>query len=200
MPVTITPVAKKIAGINYPIDHETFPNDCENVACTKIEGRYRPGSWIIVVQEFDCDEEEFYFTEQYACLDCQEKCKKSFNGLRVKEKKEAEPVLKKETQVKANIAVSKLLTWVMKPKPKIEEKKPIIISAPMKLVPKRPMEKRTAEITAENEKSKPWIKRERKPRSPSPIRPKNDRDAIPWAKVERVKELTKEEYEELVRQ
>jgi hypothetical protein len=134
-------------------------------------------------------------------LECQEKCKKSFNGLRVKEKKEAEPVLKKETQVKANIVVSKLLTWVMKPKPKIiEEKKPITISAPMKPVPKRQMEKRTAEIMAESEKSKPWIKQERKPWSPSPIRPKNDRNAIPWAKVERVKELTKEEYEELVRQ
>jgi hypothetical protein len=97
-------------------------------------------------------------------LECQEKCKKSWNGLRVKEKKEAEPVQKKETQVKANIAVSKPLTWVMKPKPKVtEEKKPIIISAPMKLVPKRPMEKRTAKVMAESEKSKPWIKRERKP-------------------------------------
>jgi hypothetical protein len=134
-------------------------------------------------------------------LECQEKCKKSFNSLRVKEKKEAEPVLKKETQVKANIAVSKPLTWVMKPKPKItEEKKPIIILAPMKLVPKRPMEKRTAKIMTEGKKSKPWIKRERKPRSPSLIRPKNDQDAIPWSKVEHVKELTKEEYEELVKQ
>jgi hypothetical protein len=58
MLVTVTPVAKPVAGIDFPVNHETFPNDCESVGCKKIEGWYRPRSWVLITNEYDKDEEE----------------------------------------------------------------------------------------------------------------------------------------------
>ena len=83
MPFTILLVAKKVLGIDFPIDHETYPEDCKNVACTKIEGRYRPRSWILVTQRWDNSEEDFMEVENYTCIECAERNKRSFNGERI---------------------------------------------------------------------------------------------------------------------
>jgi DNA-binding transcriptional MerR regulator len=179
MPVTVTPVAKPVAGIDFPVNHETFPNDCESVGCTKIEGRYRPGSWVLITNEYDEYEEENFEIENFVCTECSEKCKRSFNGQKVLKRKEVMPVLKEKVLIKGDIAVSKPLTWVMRPKkevPKVEQTIPIrIISAPMKKVPVRPMEKKTAQIQAVTER----VIQEKKPRInyPPVVQAKNDRNA-----------------------
>jgi hypothetical protein len=176
MPVTVTPVAKPVAGIDFPVNHETFPNDCESVGCTKIEGRYRPGSWVLITNEYDEYEEENFEVENFVCTECSEKCKRSFNGQKVLKRKEVMPVLKERALIKGDIAVSKPLAWVMRPKkevPKVEQTIPIrIISAPMKKVPVRPMEKKTAQIQAvTNHVKKPRID------YPLVVQAKNDRNA-----------------------
>jgi hypothetical protein len=109
MPVTVTPVAKPVAGIDFPVNHETFPNDCESVGCTKIEGRYRPGSWVLITNEYDEYEEENFEVENFVCTECSKKCKRSFNGQRVLNRKEVTLVLKEKALIKGDIAVSKLL-------------------------------------------------------------------------------------------
>ena len=68
IPVVITPVAKKVPGMDFPINHETYPNDCKNVTCTKIEERYRPRSWVVITNEWDDSEEEFTEMESYIVL------------------------------------------------------------------------------------------------------------------------------------
>jgi YesN/AraC family two-component response regulator len=89
------------------------------------------------------------------------------------------PVLKEKVLIKGDIAVSKPLAWVMRPKkevPKVEQTIPIrIISAPMKKVPVRPMEKKTAQIQAVSQ----WMIPEKKPRInyPPVVQAKNDRNA-----------------------
>jgi hypothetical protein len=105
MPVTVTPVAKPVAGIDFPVNHETFPNDCESVGCTKIEGRYRPRSWVLITNEYDEYEEENFEIEYFVCTECNEKCKRSFNGQRVLRRKEVMPVLKERALIKGDIAV-----------------------------------------------------------------------------------------------
>ena len=119
MPVMVTPLTKPIPGINFPIDHNTYPNDCENAACKKLGGHYRPGSWVIITQEFDESKEEFFENENYVCAECAEGAKKSFMGNKILRRHEVEPVLKNVTPPKAEIAVSKPLAWVMKPKKEI---------------------------------------------------------------------------------
>jgi hypothetical protein len=190
MPVTVTPVAKPVAGIDFPVNHETFPNDCESVGCTKIEGRYRPGSWVLITNEYNEYEEENFEVENFVCIKCNEKCKRSFNGQKVLKRKEVMPVLKEKVLIKGNIAVSKPLAWVMRPKkevPKVEQTIPIrIISAPMKKVPVRPMEKKTAKIQAVSEWVRPSVTQEDRLHVASPktqinyplvVQAKNDRNA-----------------------
>jgi hypothetical protein len=179
MPVTVTPVAKPVAGIDFPVNHETFPNDCESVGCTKIEGRYRPGSWVLITNEYDEYKEENFEVENFVCTECSEKCKRSFNGQKVLRRKEVIPVLKERVLIKGDIAVSKPLAWVMRPKKevlKMEQTIPIrIISAPIKKVPVRPMEKKTAQIQAVTER----VIKEKKTRInyPPVVQMKNDRNA-----------------------
>jgi hypothetical protein len=178
MPVTVTPVAKPVAGIDFPVNHEMFPNNCEGIGCKKIEGRYRPGSWVLITNEYDEDEEENFEIENFVCTECSEKCKRSFNGQKVLKRKEVTPVLKEKVLIKGDVAVSKPLAWIMRPKkevPKMEQTMLIrIISAPMKKVPVRPMEKKTAQIQAVSEKIQ-----EKKPRINYPlvVQAKNDRNA-----------------------
>jgi hypothetical protein len=177
MPVTVTPVAKPVAGIDFPVNHETFPNDCESVGCKKIEGRYRPGSWVLITNEYNEDEEENFEIENFVCTECSEKCKRSFNGQKVLKRKEVMPVLKEKVLIKGDIAVSKPLAWVMRPKkvPKVEQMIPIrIILAPMKKVPVRPMEKKTAQIQAVSNR----VIQEKKSRInyPPVVQAKNDRN------------------------
>jgi hypothetical protein len=189
MPVTVTPVAKPVAGIDFPVNHEMFPNDCESVGCTKIEGRYRPGSWVLITNEYDKYEEENFEVENFVCTECNGKCKRSFNGQKVLKRKEVMPVLKERALIKGDIAVSKPLAWVMRPKkevPKMEQTIPIrIISAPMKKVPMRPMEKKTAKIQAVSEWVRPSVTQEDRLRVASPktrinyppvVQAKNDRN------------------------
>jgi hypothetical protein len=89
------------------------------------------------------------------------------------------PVLKERVQTKGDVAVSKPLAWVMRPKkevPKVEQTMPIrIISAPMKKVPVRPMEKKTAKIEAVVQQ----MIQEKKIRinHPPKVQAKNDRNA-----------------------
>jgi hypothetical protein len=179
MLVTVTPVAKPVAGIDFPVNHETFPNDCESIGCTKIEGRYRPGSWVLITNEYDEYEEENFEIENFVCIECNKKCKRSFNGQRVLKRKEVMPVLKEKTLIKVDIAVSKPLAWVMRPKkevPKVEQMILIrIISAPMKKVPVRPMEKKTMQI----EEVAKRVIQEKKTRInyPPVVQTKNDRNA-----------------------
>ena len=128
MPATILPVVKKILGIDFPIDHETYPEDCENVACTKIEGRYRPGSWILVTQRWDDSEHDFMEVENYACIECAKRAKRSFNSERIIRRREVLPTAMicrgvKYLEEKTVVAVSKPLTWEMKPKEKTYEEK-----------------------------------------------------------------------------
>jgi hypothetical protein len=169
-----------VAGIDFPVNHETFPNDCESVGCTKIEGQYRPGSWVLITNEYNEYEEENFEVENFVCTECSEKCKRSFNRQKVLNRKEVMPVLKEKVLIKGDIAVSKPLAWVMRPKkevPKVEQTIPIrIISAPMKKVPaRRPMEKKTAQIKAVTER----VIQEKKPRInyPPVVQAKNDRNA-----------------------
>ena len=119
MPVTVTPLAKPIPGIDFPVDHDTYPNDCENAACTKIGGRYRPGSWVIITQEFDEFKDEFFETENYVCTECASGAKKSFMGYKILRRHEVEMVLKSAAPVKAEVAVSKPLTWAVRPKKEV---------------------------------------------------------------------------------
>jgi hypothetical protein len=173
MPVTVTPVAKPVAGIDFPVNHETFPNDCESVGCTKIEGRYRPGSWVLITNEYDEYEQENFEVENFVCTECSKKCKRSFNGQKVLKRKEVMPVLKEKALIKGDIAVSKPLAWVMRP---MEQTIPIrIILAPMKKVPVRPMEKKTAQIQVVTER----VIQEKKPQInyPPVVQAKNDRNA-----------------------
>ena len=149
MPVTVTPLTKPIPGIDFPIDHDTYPNDCENTACKKLGGRYRPASWVIITREFDKSKEEFFENENYVCTECTEGAKKSFMGNKILRKHEVEPVLKSVAPPKAEIAVSKPLTWAMKPKkevPKTEQTIPIKISVPKAKVPERPKDKKLAKV------------------------------------------------------
>ena len=134
MPVTVTPLTKPIPGIDFPVNHNTYPNDCENMACKKLGSRYRPGSWVIITQEFDESEEEFFENKNYVCTECAEGAKKSFMGNKILRRHEVELVLKNVAPPKAEIAVSKLLTWAMKPKkeiPRVEQTMPIKIAAPI---------------------------------------------------------------------
>ena len=96
MPVILTPIQKKVPGMDFPINHKTYPNDCENAACTKMGVRYRPGSWVIITAKWDNGEEEFTKMESYICVECSERNKKSFNGSRILRKKEVELVLKEK--------------------------------------------------------------------------------------------------------
>ena len=82
-----------VLGINFPVNHDTYPNDCENTACTKIGDRYRPGSWIIMIQDYDEGDKDFFEVEYYACMECVERSKRSFLGYRLLGKHKAEPVL-----------------------------------------------------------------------------------------------------------
>ena len=169
MPVTVTPLTKPIPGIDFPVDHNTYPNNCENVACKKLGGRYQPGSWVIITQEFDESKEEFFENENYVCTECAEGAKKSFMGNKILRRHEVEPVLKNTAPPKAEIAVSKLLTWVMKPKkevPRMKQTVPIKISAPKVKVPERPKDKKLPRVP-----EKPEVqKKEKRTKTPSPVR------------------------------
>ena len=118
MPVVITPVAKKVPGMDFPINHKTYPNNCENIACTKVEGRYRPGSWVVITDEWDDSEHEFTEFENFVCVECNERNKKSLNGSRIQRRYEAEPVLTEKEPTRVAMATSKPLAWVKRtPKP-----------------------------------------------------------------------------------
>jgi hypothetical protein len=136
-------------------------------------------SWVLITNEYDEYEEENFEIENFVCIECSEKCKRSFNRQKVLRRKEVMPVLKEKALIKGDIAVSKPLTWVMRPKkevPKVEQTIPIrIISAPIKKVPMRPMEKKTAQIQAVTER----VIQEKKPRInyPPVVQTKNDRNA-----------------------
>ena len=54
-----------VLGIDFPANHETYPHDCENTACMKISGQYRPGLWVITTQNFDED-------DYHICTECVE--------------------------------------------------------------------------------------------------------------------------------
>ena len=77
MPVVITLVTKKVLGMDFPINHKTYPNDCENVACTKIGNRYRPGSWVIITNKWDDSEHEFTEFENFYVQNAMKKIRKA---------------------------------------------------------------------------------------------------------------------------
>ena len=191
MPVMVTPLTKPIPGIDFPIDHDTYPNDCENAACTKLGGRYRPGSWVIITQEFDESEEEFLANENYVCAECTEGAKKSFMGNKILRRHEVEPVLKNMAPPKAEIVVSKLLAWVMRPKkeiPQMEQTVLIKISAPKAKVPERPEDKKSPKVPERPEVQK----KEKRTKMPNPVRAQNDRNAANprpgsvWQTIDRI--------------
>ena len=107
------PILRKLVpGMDFPVNHETYPNDCENVTCTKIGNRYRPGSWVIITNEWDDSESEFTEFENFVCTECNERNKKSLNRSWIQRRYKAELVLKKEEPVHVAMATSKPLAWV----------------------------------------------------------------------------------------
>ena len=78
-------------------------------------------------------------------------------GNKILRRHEVELVLKKVTPPKAEVAVSKLLTWVMKPKkeiPKMEQTIPINFLAPKAKVPERPKDKKLPEVPKKEKRTK----------------------------------------------
>ena len=85
-------------------------------------------------------------------------------------------MLKSAAPIKTEIAVSKPLTWVMRPKkevPQMEQTMPIKILAPKIKVLERPKDKKLPKVP-----EKPEVpKREKRTKTPSPTRARNDRNA-----------------------
>ena len=203
MPVKIIPVPQPIPGIDFPVDHDSYPNNCENVACTKVDGRYQPGTWVIITNEFDEAEEEFIPQEYHVCDTCNDKAKKSFNGMRIFSRRPTEPILKKvmaAVHARIDVATSAPLTWVKKPKQEKKEQKSFMeeikvkISQPKPLglpkpqphrLPKIPKEPRVPEdLVLHREK---WAK--------------NDRNAAnPRLRPQIRQQMTRKEYDELLHQ
>ena len=136
---------------------------------------------MIITQEFDEFEDEFFETENYVCAECANGAKRSFMGYKILRRHEVELVLKSTAPAKAEIAVSKLLTWAIRPKkevPKTEQTMPIKISAPKAKVPERPKEKKLQRVPARpevpkepkkiSEKVRPMVTKETRPRVVSP--------------------------------
>ena len=203
MPVEIIPAPQPIPGIDFPVDHDTYPNDCENVACTKVDGRYRPGTWVIITNEFDEIEEEFIPEEYHVCDTCNDKAKKSFNGMKIFSRRRAEPILKKvmaAVHARVDIAMSTPLTWVKKPKQEKKEEKSFMdeikvkISQPKPLGLPKPQPHRLPKIPKEPQAPKELILRREK-------RTKNDRNAAnPQPRPQIRQQMTRKEYDELLRQ
>ena len=124
---------------------------------------------MIITQEFDESEEEFFENENYVCAECAEGAKKSFMENKILRRHEVEPVLRKAAPPKAETAVSKLLAWVMRPKrevPQMEQTVPIKISAPKVKVPERPQNKKSTKVLERPEVQK----KEKRTKTPSPVR------------------------------
>ncbi|KAF8641367.1 hypothetical protein AX14_009902 [Amanita brunnescens Koide BX004] len=203
MPVEIIPAPQPIPGINFPVDHDTYPNDCENVACTKVDGRYRPGTWVIITNEFDEIEEEFIPEEYHVCDTCNDKAKKSFNGMKIFSRRQAEPILKKvvaAVHARIDVATSTPLTWVKKPKQEKKEEKSFMdeikvkISQPKPMGLPKPQPHRLPKIPKEPRAPKELVLRKEE-------RTKNDRNAAnPRPKPQIRQQMTRKEYDELLRQ
>jgi hypothetical protein len=109
----------------------------------------------------------------------QRKMQKKFQWTKGPKQKGSDASTKEKVLIKGDVVVSKPLAWVMRPKkevPKVEQMIPIrIISAPIKKVPMRPMEKNTAKIQAVTDRviqeKKPWIN------YPPVVQAKNDKNA-----------------------
>ena len=130
---------------------------------------------MIITQEFDEFEDEFFETENYVCTECASGAKKSFMGYKILRRHEIEPVLKSVAPAKAEIAVSKPLTWAVRPKkevPRTEQTVPIKISAPKVKVPVRPQNKKLPEVP-----ERPKVQKKERTKTPSPERARNDRNA-----------------------
>ena len=203
MPVEIIPAPQPIPGIDFPVDHDTYPNDCENVACTKVDGRYRPGTWVIITNEFDEIEEEFIPEEYHVCDTCNDKAKKSFNGMKIFSRRQAEPILKKvmaAVHARIDVAMSTPLTWVRKPKQEKKEEKSFMeeikvkISQPKPLGLPKPQPHRLPKIPKEPRAPKDLVLRKEK-------RTKNDRNAAnPRPRPQIRQQMTRKEYDKLLRQ
>ena len=201
MPVEIILAPQPIPGIDFPVDHDTYPNDCENVACTKVDSRYPPGTWVIITNEFDEVEEEFILQEYHVCTTCNEKAKKNFNGMKIFSRRQAKPILKKviaAVHARIDVATSEPLTWVKKPKQEKKEEKSFMdeikvkISSPKPMGLPKPQPHRLPKIQKE-----PWALKElvlhREKRT------KNDRNvANLWPKLQIRQQMTRKEYDELL--
>ena len=201
MPVEIIPAPQPIPGIDFPVNHDTYPNDCENVACTKMDGCYRPGTWVIITNEFDKAEEEFIPQEYHVCTTCNEKAKKSFNGMKIFSRRQAEPILKKvmaAVQTRIDVAMSVPLTWVKKPKTEKKEQKSVMdeikvkISSPKPLRLPKPQPHRLQKEQKEPRAPKNLVLRKEK-------RMKNDRNAAnPRPRLQIRQQMMRKEYDELL--
>ena len=203
MPVEIIPAPQPTPGINFPVDHDTYPNDCENVACTKVDGRYQPGTWVIITNEFDETEEEFIPQEYHVCDTCNDKAKKSFNEMKIFSRRKAEPILKKvraAVHARIDVATSTPLTWERKPKKEMKEEKSFMeeikvkISQPKPLGLPRPQPHWLPKIPKEPRAPKDLVLRREK-------RMKNDRNAAnPRPRPQIRQQMRRKEYDELLRQ
>ncbi|KAF8641615.1 hypothetical protein AX14_009866 [Amanita brunnescens Koide BX004] len=203
MPVEVIPAPQPIPGIDFPVDHKTYPNNCENVACTKVDDRYRPGTWVIITNEFDEAEEEFIPQEYHVCDTCNDRAKKSFNGMKIFSRRKAEPILKKiaaAVHARIDVATSVPLTWVKKPKQEKKEEKSFMeeikvkISQPKPLGLPKPQFHRLPKIPKEPRAPKELTLRKDK-------RTKNDRNAAnPRPRPQIRQQMTRKEYDELLRQ
>ena len=203
MLVEIIPAPQPIPGIDFSVNHDTYPNDCENMACTKVDGRYRPRTWVIITNEFDEAEEEFIPQEYHMCTMCNEKAKKSFNGMKIFSRRQAEPILKKVMAVvhaRIDVATLAPLIWEKKPKQERKEEKSFMeeikvkISQPKPLGLPKPQPHRLPKIPKE-------------PRAPKDLvlcgekRTKNDCNAAnPRPRPQIRQQMTRKEYDKLLRQ
>ncbi|KAF8695678.1 hypothetical protein AX14_001745 [Amanita brunnescens Koide BX004] len=142
MLVEIILAPQPIPRINFPVDHNTYPNDCKNVACTKVDSRYRPRTWVIITNELDEAEEEFIPQEYHVCTTCNEKAKNSFNGMKIFSRRQAKPILKKikaAVHARIDVATSIPLTWEKKPKIEKKEEKSFMEEIKVKISQPKPL-------------------------------------------------------------
>ena len=138
------------------------------------------------------------------CTMCNEKAKKSFNGMKIFSQREAVPVLKKvvaAVHTRINIATSAPLTWARKPKPeKKKEEKSFMDEIKVKISQLKPLG-----LPKPQPHRLPKIHKE--PRTPKELVVRKDKwtkndhnTANLWPRPQIRQQMTRKEYDKLLRQ
>ena len=137
------------------------------------------------------------------CNTCNDRAKKSFNGMKIFSRRKAEPILKKvkaAVHARIDVAASAPLTWVKRPKQEKKEEKSFMdeikvkISQPKPMGLPKPQPHRLPKIPKEPQAPKELVLRKEK-------RAKNDRNAANLRpRPQSKQQMTRKEYDELLRQ